>query len=214
VLAEAFSTGVLYTLDMSALLGFITLILLAFAGIWGLQAGGAISQAVILLLSSLAAFGLWRAQQSATREQELKAKLVTDKKVLYKLYLDIVEELLGRAGPKVNAQQVASTLKKLNTFVFGSLLIASDEVVIAHDRFLRASKILDPATKAPDEKMLLPAVADVLMAMRRDAGETTTNLRPIDLMATFVRDVEDMSSSFDRWASERARAWPSASKRP
>jgi hypothetical protein len=198
---------------VSAILGFVTLVILLLAGIWGLQAGGGVSQAVILIISSIAAFGVWRAQQSATREQELRAKLVTDKKVLYKLYLDIVEELFDKAGPKpVNAQAVASTLKRLNTFVFGSLLIASDEVIIPHDRFLRASKVLDPATKQPDEKLVIPAVADVLLAMRRDAGETTA-LRPIDLMATFVRDVENMSSSFDRWAAEKSKTWPGPAKR-
>ena len=154
------------------LLGFIVFVVLVVAGLVGLQAGGSIPQAVILLLSAAAGLGVWRAQENARRAQDLESKLVTDKTFLYKVYLDVLRELFEKG---TNQQVVAGLMKKLNAFVFGSLLIAADDVVLAHDRFMRASAI--------SEEMVFPAVADVILAMRRDAGKTATNLRPIDLVA-------------------------------
>jgi hypothetical protein len=56
--------------------------------------------------------------------------------------------------------------------------------------------------------MVLPAVADVIVAMRKDAGEASTTLRPIDVLATFVRDIESLEPAFEKWEREKAKAWP------
>jgi hypothetical protein len=187
------------------LVGGAVFVVLVVVGLVGLQAGGSVPQAVIIVLSAGVGLGVWTTQENRKRAQELEAKLVTDKAVLYKVYLDVLRDLFGKVGGKADERTLAPILNKLNTFVFGSLLIASDEVVIAHDRFMRASSV------APE--MVLPAVADVILAMRKDVGEAATDLRPIDVLATFVRDIEDLAPAFDRWAKEKARAWPAPGRR-
>jgi hypothetical protein len=181
------------------LLGFIVFVVLVVLGLDGLQAGGSVPQAVIIMLSAAVGLGVWRAQENARHARDLESKLVTDKTFLYKVYLDVLRELFEKGTDK---RVVAGLMKKLNAFVFGSLLIASDDVVLAHDRFMRASTI--------SEEMVLPAVADVILAMRRDAGKTATNLRPIDVLAAFVKDIETLAPAFDRWAKEGASVWPVA----
>lgn len=190
------------------LIGGAVFIVLVALGLVGLQAGGSVPQAIIFLLSAAVGFAVWKYQESAKRAQELEAKLVTDKTVLYKVYLDVIREIIEKAGGKMDERTLAPILKKLNAFVFGSLLIASDDVVLAHDRFMGASEIAD--------EMVLPAVADVILAMRRDAGEKATQLRTIDVLATFIKrsDVETFRPHCERWEREKTSAWPPPRQTP
>jgi hypothetical protein len=183
------------------LLGVVVFIVLVGLGLVGLQAGGSVPQAVILLLSAAVGFAVWRSQENAKHAQDLEAKLVTDKAFLYKVYLDVLREIFDKAGSGTDDRTMAPILKKLNAFVWGSLLIASDEVVLAHDRFMGASKI------APD--MVMPAMADLVLAMRRDAGEASTRLRTIDVLATFIKadDIEQFRPHCERWEREKTSAW-------
>ncbi len=183
---------------MQTLLGLIVFIVLVVAGLLGLQAGGSVPQAVIILLSAGVGLGVWRAQENAKQTQELEAKLGTDKKVLYKLYLDIVRDVIEKEG-KADAKVY---VPKLRRWVFASLLNASDEVVLAHDRFLNASRVGD--------EVVVAAIADVILAMRRDLGEEPTNLKLIDIPATFIKaeDIDKMRPLSDKWEREKATAWP------
>jgi hypothetical protein len=183
---------------VQTLLGLVVFAGLVALGFWGLQAGGSVPQAVILLLSAGVGFGVWKAQDSAKQTQELEDKLGSDKKVLYKLYLDVMREVVEQ-GDKAKA---AEYVPKLRKWAFATLLIASDEVVLAHDRFLNASRVSDD--------VVIAAVADVILAMRRDVGDETTNLKLIDIVATFIRseDIEAMRPLCEQWEREKAQAWP------
>lgn len=187
---------------MQTLLGLIVFAILVALGFAGLQAGGSVPQALIVLLSAAVGFGVWRSQENAKRAQDLEAKLVSDKKTLYKVYLDVLREVVEKSESAANEAATAAILKRLRAFVFGSLLIASDEVVLAHDRFLNASRVSD--------ELVMPAVADVILAMRRDAGGEDTALLPIDVLATFIKaeDIDKMKPLCDQWAKEKAKAWP------
>lgn len=141
---------------------------------------------------------MWTAQENAKQTQALEAQLGSDKKVLYKLYLDVMREVAER-GSKLNT---VASVNKLRKWAFASLLIASDEVVLAHDRFLNAEKIGD--------SMSIAAIADVILAMRRDAGENGTNLHLIDVLQTFIKseDIDKMKPICDQWERDRDKASP------
>ena len=178
------------------LLGLVIFIALVAAGFVGLQAGGAVPQAVIVLLSAAVGLGVWHSQEEAKRASELRARLVTNKKALYGVYVDALRGIFGKGADK---RAFERELTKLNAFVFGAMLIASDEVILAQDRFMRMSKL--------GEDVFLPALADVLLAMRRDAGEATA-LRPIDVLAAFIRDIEGHAPAFERWEKQKRSLWP------
>ncbi len=187
---------------MQTLVGFVVFVILVAFGLYGLQAGGAVPQAMIILLSAGVGLAVWKAQENAKQAQALEGKLASDKQVLYKLYLDVLREVAEK-GSKVDQRTSTAYLRKLRSFVFGSLLIASDEVIWAHDRFLNASRISD--------QMVLPAVADVILAMRRDTGESTTELQAIDVLATFIKaeDIDKLRPLCEQWAREKEKVWPS-----
>jgi hypothetical protein len=75
-------------------------------------------------------------------------------------------------------------------------------VVLAHDRFLNAGRI--------GEDMVMPAIADVVLAMRRDLGKDTSGLKAIDVLATFIKadDIDKMVPICEEWEREKAKAWP------
>jgi hypothetical protein len=75
---------------------------------------------------------------------------------------------------KGNKLDTAASVNKLRRWSFGALLIASDEVVLAHDRFLNASRI--------SGEMGVPAIAHVIIAMRRDVGPAQSNIQLIDVL--------------------------------
>lgn len=185
---------------MQTVLGLVVFLLLVAAGLLGLQAGGSVAQAVIVLLSAGVGLGVWKTQEDAKNARELQTKLGSDRNVLYKLYLDVLREMLETPG-KLDDRTAAAYVKRLRTFAFSALLIASDEVVMAHDRFVNASRVGDD--------MAIAAVADVILAMRRDAGEST-QLQLIDVLATFIKadEIDKMKPICDLWNREKAKAWP------
>jgi hypothetical protein len=193
--------------EMQTFLGFVLFVGLVAAGLFALQAGGQVPQATIVLLSAGVAAGVWRWQENAKQTQDLEARIGSDKKVLYKLYLDVVRELVQR-GAKADATK---SVVQLQRWAFGSLLIASDEVVLAHDRFMNAGRVSDD--------MAIAALADVILAMRRDLSDGPTDLQPVDVLATFIKggdDIDKMRLLCEKWAHERATAWrlPAASTGP
>jgi hypothetical protein len=183
---------------MQTLIGLATFLILVGLSLLGLQAGGQVPQAVILLLSAGVGLAVWRAQETAKQAQDLEAKLGSDKGVLYKLYVDIIRDIFDK-GAKADTTAV---VKKLMAWSFGSMLIASDEVVLAHDRFMNASRM--------GEQLVLPAVADVILAMRRDAGDAGSGLQTIDILQTFIKaeDIDTMKALCAKWEAEKAKAWP------
>ena len=183
---------------MQTLIGLVVFVILVAFGLFGLQAGGSVPQAIIVLLSAGVGLAVWKAQENAKQTRELESKLGSDKNVLYKLYLDILREVLEKG----DSQDATAPVGKLRRFAFGALLIAPDEVVLAHDRFLHASRVSD--------EMVVPAIADVILAMRRDAGQETTRLQPIDVLAAFIKaeDIDRIKLLCDQWTREKAHVWP------
>jgi hypothetical protein len=125
---------------VDTLLGLIVFVILVVGGLLGLQAGGQVPQAVIILLSAGVGFAVWRAQKNAEQTQELEAKLGSDKKVLYKLYLDIMREVVEKGG-KADTKTYVGRLRR---WVFATLLIASDDVVLAMRRDAGEETSLQP----------------------------------------------------------------------
>jgi len=81
---------------VQTLIGLVVFVILVAFGLFGLQAGGSVPQAIIVLLSAGVGLAVWKAQENAKQTRELESKLGSDKNVLYKLYLDILREVLEK----------------------------------------------------------------------------------------------------------------------
>jgi hypothetical protein len=165
-----------------------------------LREGGEVGDATnALLLAALAAVGyLYR--QSRDKRKELEGRLADHKRALYEGYVDVFKDLMAasRAGKDVGTPE---HVDRLSTFAFRSLLVASDDVVRAHIRFVNVARI------SPEPTTGMPAVADVLIAIRRDMG-LNTKLSALDLMGVFVKELDDarIAAGFATWESAKS-AW-------
>lgn len=192
----------------SALLGLAFLAGIAVAGWLGLQwigatlhQGGSTATFVNAILSA-ALVGLGYLYRSSREKRvHLEARLAEAKRALYESYVDILRDLVEaqKSGGELDSGKYTSSLRH---FAFRSVLISSDAVVRAHIRFTSAQRILDnPAAT-------VPAVGDVLLALRRDIGLPDTKLSARDTLGVFVNDIdsETIASAFALWEPTK-KAW-------
>lgn len=195
---------------MQALAGFVALAIMAIGGYWMLAQGGGPQAAVLLILGGLVAYVGYRGQKALDRAQELESRLAGDKRKVYEDFITIFRETSGHGGgspagtnggepsppsPGLTPEQT----KRLGDFVCGSILIGSDDVV-------RAVSVLSRLDRFGDERLRVPAFADVLVALRKDVGYPGTGLSPVELAAVFITDVEDHLDWFQSWIPVRD-AW-------
>ena len=102
------------------------------------------------------------------------------------------DERLGRQSPKI--------VRRMQEFIRRLWLIGSDKVVQAVLDWRRTSQETDEF--GPTSADGLVALANILIAMRHDLGDTDTKLTARDILATFINDI-------DKYVDEDGRARPS-----
>ncbi len=191
---------------LQVLLGLAVLIALAWVGavvlqvVFGLlQEGGRVGETVnAALIAALGGLGyLYRS--SRDKRRDLEQQLASSKRDLYTDYVNVLKEIAAASqGGKIAKADLY--VDRLRTFAFNSTLVASDPVVRAHVRFTNLERI------APgDASVVVPAVGDVLLALRRDIGFPGTKLSNRDLLGVFVKEIDDekISAAVLAWESAR-----------
>jgi hypothetical protein len=176
---------------MQALIGFVALAVILVATYWGLQIGGSVAQVITLVIGGGLTYALARFQERERYQRELDAKVLSDKRLLYKTYLDIIRSYGNEPAKQLKPSEIASHYLKFN---FNAILTASDDVIRAHIAFMAA----------PTE-FNLPALGDVVIAMRRDSGVKGT-LTPIEAMTALLNDMGAERPHFDAWSSASSKA--------
>lgn len=153
----------------------------------------------VLLAGALAAVAtLYKA--SRDERMRLAERLAESKRAMYELYVDVLRDVAAesKVGRPTNVQHIA----KLRNFAFRSMLIASDPVIRAHVRFMNVQRITTATNVG------LPAVADVLLALRKDIGFPDTDMTGRDLLGVFVNEIDDdqIGAMFEAWEPAKA-AW-------
>jgi hypothetical protein len=177
---------------MQTIVGLLALGIIVAVTFAALQSGGAPAQVVTLVIAGIVTYAVARVQEREKYQRELDAKLVTDKNVLYKAYLDMIKEYMGKGKRAPNPAQM---LPRIQAFVFSSMLNASDDVIRAHNRWMKLTNNAD----ASRQRLIVPALGDVILAMRRDTGEPKSTLRPVDIMRPLITDIDDNLTMFDEW---------------
>ena len=172
---------------------------LTVAAVAALVAAGLLFGGAALPVVLTGAFGivtlLW--QQSLQRQGELEKQLATEKRAHSKTYVTLLAKVAAstKGGPKVDQVAIVRELRELS---FTGMLLGSDEVIRAHARFLRVGN----QERGDGRTHTLPAVADVLIALRREIVPAT-KLTPREILAVFVNEPLDQEW-FDAWNRERA----------
>jgi hypothetical protein len=151
----------------------------------------------VLLAAALAGLGALY-KSSRDERAQLAARLAESKRAMYELYVDVLRDVAAetKGGKNATGQQ---HIAKLRNFAFRSMLIASDDVVRAHIRFMNVQRI-------SAESVGLPAIADVVHALRRDIGFPNTEITARQLLGVFVNEIDSDS------LTETFRVWEAAKK--
>jgi hypothetical protein len=179
---------------VQALIGFVALGLIAVGAFWGLQLGGPVAQVITILVTGGLTYGVARVQERDKYQREVEAKLVSDKRLLYKSYLDLWRGYIGKNAKPPSEAEVGP---KMQAFFFNAMLNASDEVIRAQNEFLRLTQ------SETDNQLVIPAMADVILAMRRDAGIDSHSLAPADIMRPLISDLDDNLGIFEQWEQRK-----------
>jgi hypothetical protein len=192
---------------LSTLLGFAMLAVLVVAAwlavqwvIGILQTGGKPADVVngMLLAAMAAVTYLW--QSGREQRQQLEARLASAKRERYEAYVDALKDFMAstRQGKQPD---VAAYLSKLEVLAFHSILVASDPVVMAHIRLTNLERV-----SPGDPTVLMAAIGDLLVALRKDMGFADTKLTNQQILGVFVKDMDANPEPFTKWARLRA-AW-------
>jgi len=189
---------------LSSVLGFVllgVLAYLAYLGLqWGyqtLQAGGKPADALnVLLLAALGGLGyLYRS--SREQRQQLESRLAESKRQLYDDYVALLREMTSeiQAGKTLDPSKF---LPRLREFSFRSVLLGSDAVVQAQIRVTNIERI-----GVDGNNFMLPAIGDVLLALRKDIGFPATKLTNQTILGVFVKDIDSQTELFRSWSHAR-----------
>ncbi len=184
----------------SSLVGLVILAALAAAVVFGLQwvvgslqAGGKLGDALYFILAAIVAGLGWLLRAAMEQRQRLEARLAASKRRLYEGYLDLLNQVLA-AAREGDQDSTAAALPALREFGFKTIVVASDPVVKAQIRFQNIGRI-----EPDDPGVVLPAVADILLALRKDIGFSETNLTSKQVLGVFINDIDTTAPVFDRW---------------
>ncbi len=178
---------------MQLLVGLVALAVMGVGGYALLEQGGGPQAAVVVVLTGLVGYLVYRSQKAIDHAHALESQLAADKRQSYQAFVDLWRSISSTS--EINPDHE----KALGDFIYGSLLIGSDEVV-------RAVGVLSRLGTLGDERIRVPAFADVLLALRKDVGYPNTELMPAELAAVVVNDIEEHLEWFAVWAPIRA-AW-------
>ena len=79
-------------------------------------------------------------------------------------------------------------IHKLEEFTSQLWIVGSDEVVQSYNRWLRRCRQNEEPN---DGGTGLVKMAEILIEMRRDLGYKTSAIEPIDILTTFVKDIDE-----------------------
>lgn len=149
----------------------------------------------VLLVAALGGLG-FLLRDAREKRQRLETRLHEAKREIYEKYVDVLKSVAAetKGGRKANP---AARLDDLRHFAFRAPLIASDDVVMAHIRFMNMERIL------PGGEASLPAIADVIIALRRDMGFEDTHLGARDILGVVVNEIDELGDKFDPWEAAK-----------
>ena len=150
--------------------------------------GGAIGAFAVLLSQLITALApRWNVKSEVTKQDSLESS--QSRRKAYEEFVTTLFETFdgtnkGGRIDKRTEQRLRSVFKDFRPKI---LLVGSDEVVRAFNDW----NIYSDQTLTPEmQHGLLAAIADLVVAMRRDLGYPKTDLKRIEILAVFLTDAE------------------------
>lgn len=126
-------------------------------------------------------------QARADLEKEFESRFNERKWTAYQQFGTLLKDVLSSAKFGRTEKDKSRFLRSFYEFLPQVWLVASDDVVRA---FLDWRRSAAAATERDVSHEAIVELFDILVAMRRDLGYKETDLKPSELLGTFMDDVE------------------------
>jgi hypothetical protein len=175
---------------MRAIAGLVVTCAILVAAIWSLVHFAGLQAS--LLWTAIVGAGAWAVRSSIEQKREYQRLLAENKRTHYSEFLDFLNQFIGPTGKSGADQEKVGehdqvSLEELRKWSLRLTLIGSDEVVLAWNA------VRLQVADAQDGKPGLSALRGwgrLWLAMRKDCGHPDTKLKPTDILASFVNDIE------------------------
>ena len=140
--------------------------------------------------TSYFAFRFYAPRVKADLQKEFESRFNERKWETYIDFVDIMYEALESVKAGRIDRDMKKIVRKLNAFVTRLLIVGSDEVVEALSEWMRYSRGAGEEELSSTPEGLVKLMA-IVIKMRKDLGYESSKVRPKDLLATFVTDIDE-----------------------
>lgn len=151
-----------------------------------------LAAALVALATAYFSSRFYAHRAKADLRKEFQSRFNERKWDTYTQFADIVRQVI-ESGKKDRVQRdLPKVIARLYGFTSSLWLVGSDEVVEAFLEWQRYSRSIEDGKPKGIEP--LSKLTDILIEMRKDLGYDSSKLQSIDLLATFITDIDNYRS--------------------
>jgi hypothetical protein len=138
--------------------------------------------------ASYFSYRYYKPRLRADLQKEFESRFNERKWEAYQQFADILYEVLDTTGTKKFNNELPKVIRRLRKFLSQLWVVGSDDVMrTVSDWFMYSNK--EPEEKDSSVEGLIKLM-NILIMMRKDLGYSTSQIGPVDLLRTFINDLE------------------------
>lgn len=139
--------------------------------------------------ASYFSFRYYAPRLRAELQKEYEIRFNERKWAAYEQFSDILYDVLDEVGTSKHDKKMPKVIKRLRKFLSQLWIVGSDDVVKAvSDWFMYSNRVADEEDTSAEGLFKLMTI---LIEMRKDLGYSGSEIEPVDLLRTFVTDIDD-----------------------
>lgn len=122
-------------------------------------------------------------------QKEFDSRFNEQKWATYQQFADILYEVLDKSSSKRLDNDMPKVIQRLRKFLSQLWIVGSDEVVKAvSEWFIYSNQQVKEEGNAGAEGLV--KLMNIIIVMRKDLGYSSSELSPVDLLRTFINDLD------------------------
>lgn len=138
--------------------------------------------------ASYFSYRYYKPRLRADLQKEFESRFNERKWEAYTQFADILYEVLDASGTKKFNSELPKAIRRMRKFLSQLWVVGSDEVMRAvSDWFIYSNQDKEEKESTSEG---LTKLMNILIMMRKDLGYSSSQIGPVDLLRTFITDVD------------------------
>lgn len=138
--------------------------------------------------ASYFSYRYYKPRLRAGLQKEFESRFNERKWEAYTQFSDILYEILDTSGTKKFNNELPKSIRRLRKFLSQLWVVGSDDVMRAVSDWFVYSNHLEDVKENTAEGLV--KLMNILIMMRKDPGYSTSQVGPVDLLRTFITDLD------------------------